>query len=361
MQCLGHKRSASECRTKSKALQQDYKTVVGHNQKSGASRITCPFFEQLDRIMWKDRSAPPPQIKPSLKARYKRLPMITVAEPAPGSEELFSQDPDLLTINHEDLITSTPTDHQEGESILGSQLQDRDGHGEEDESSTGRCTEDGLELIKGAGTMENEILDEPEAGSADHRDKDGGQPGLLPQKSAKKTAEERFAELKNRQRRVALLSDIAEKMLVQGQEDQREAMKRDNGWKEMEERRFRAMMEEGERDRQAIHRNATIMQAAVDALNHMGDIFTGMQDRPMSTPRSQNPRKRVLKQSVTPGRDNSESEHGASSGDLNHEKADPSGSQSLLSTVTPSLTQSGGECRSSKRVRAPKKYFSFGD
>ncbi|KAL8164965.1 UNVERIFIED_CONTAM: hypothetical protein K2H54_020819 [Gekko kuhli] len=138
MQALGHRRSANECRTKSRVLRQDYKTVVGHNQKSGASRITCPYFEQLDRILWKDRSARPPKISPSLKAKYKKIP-ITVVEVAQGSEEMFSSDPDLLTINREDLRTSTPIDHRVhgmGECILGSQLRGMDSGDDEAESSS---------------------------------------------------------------------------------------------------------------------------------------------------------------------------------------------------------------------------------
>ncbi|KAL8190338.1 UNVERIFIED_CONTAM: hypothetical protein K2H54_048705 [Gekko kuhli] len=143
MRTLGHKRSALECRTKPKALRKDYKKVVGHNQKSGVSQITCPFFEQLNRIMWKDCSARPRQIKPSLKARYVKLPMIREAEPALRSEEMFTPDSDLLTINHEDLRTFTPIDHQ------------------------WRCTEGGR-------PMEEKVLEEqdPDLATAAPQDKD---------------------------------------------------------------------------------------------------------------------------------------------------------------------------------------------
>ncbi|KAL8164964.1 UNVERIFIED_CONTAM: hypothetical protein K2H54_020812, partial [Gekko kuhli] len=182
-----------------------------------------------------------------------------------------------------------------------------------------------------------------------------------PRRTAQKSSEERLAELKTRQRRVALLSDIAEKMLVQGQEDHREAIERNNSWKEMEEMRFRAMMDEGERDRKAIERNANIMQAAVDALNRMGDILTGMQERPKNTQRSQQAKKRVAKGSRAQGNLSHGADEGTSKGNVTGDEDTGCGTQSLSSLVTTSMTQSGGDCRSSKRARAPKKYFSFGD
>ncbi|KAL8211725.1 UNVERIFIED_CONTAM: hypothetical protein K2H54_014562 [Gekko kuhli] len=77
--------------------------------------------------MWKDASACPPKINLSMKAKYIEPAMIRETEPAPGSEEMFSPDPDLLTINHDDLRTSTPINHSwKGHSIPNSQPLDID-------------------------------------------------------------------------------------------------------------------------------------------------------------------------------------------------------------------------------------------
>ncbi|KAL8203570.1 UNVERIFIED_CONTAM: hypothetical protein K2H54_056975 [Gekko kuhli] len=191
------------------------------------------------------------------------------------------------------------------------------------------------------------------------------EPEQLPQTTAKQSTEERLAELQTRQHHVALLSDIAEKMLDQGRSDQSEVIEHNDSWKEMEERKFKAMLQEGKCNRQAmqesIQMNATIMKSAVDALNHLGNILTGMQGTPVSTPRSQNTRKRVAKVSGTPGRNSHGSEHGISKGYVIGDKDTTSSSQSLLSTVTPSMPQSGDDCRSSKHARAPKNFFFFDD
>ncbi|XP_048364390.1 uncharacterized protein LOC125439349 isoform X2 [Sphaerodactylus townsendi] len=46
----GHERTAQECRTKTKTMRRDYKKAKD-SSSSGSGRITCPFYEQLDRIL----------------------------------------------------------------------------------------------------------------------------------------------------------------------------------------------------------------------------------------------------------------------------------------------------------------------
>ncbi|XP_042306637.1 uncharacterized protein LOC121921940 [Sceloporus undulatus] len=52
----GHERTPQECRTKTKTLRRDYKKVKENNM-AGKEPMTCPFYDELDRIM---ESALPP-------------------------------------------------------------------------------------------------------------------------------------------------------------------------------------------------------------------------------------------------------------------------------------------------------------
>ncbi|XP_054832460.1 uncharacterized protein LOC129327728 [Eublepharis macularius] len=101
-----------ECRSKTKTMRLDYKKVVAHNSTSGNAPITCPFFRELDSILWGDASVKPKRVARSLDVvSVRRNP----EEPLPvsfGSEELFSHD--LLTIDHCQLRSSSP--FPEGES-----------------------------------------------------------------------------------------------------------------------------------------------------------------------------------------------------------------------------------------------------
>ncbi|KAL8206947.1 UNVERIFIED_CONTAM: hypothetical protein K2H54_037153 [Gekko kuhli] len=93
---------------------------------------------------------------------------------------------------------------------------------------------------------------------------------------------------------------------------------------------------------ESIQINANIMQSAVDALNHVGDILTVMQARPLATPWYQNARKRVDKASGTPGRNSTGSDQGTAMEKGSGDKDSASNSQSLLSKMTPGMPQSVG-------------------
>ncbi|KAL8177416.1 UNVERIFIED_CONTAM: hypothetical protein K2H54_004212 [Gekko kuhli] len=47
----GYQRTALECSTKTKGLHLEYKKVVANNSKSGTSWQTCPYDEELSRIL----------------------------------------------------------------------------------------------------------------------------------------------------------------------------------------------------------------------------------------------------------------------------------------------------------------------
>ncbi|XP_054834805.1 myb/SANT-like DNA-binding domain-containing protein 7 [Eublepharis macularius] len=94
MAARGHKRTALECRTKTKAMRQEYKRVVAHNSKSGNAPTTCPYYAQLHRIFRGDAS-----IRPQRVARSLSLPRADTPRPVQfeGSEELFSHP--MVTLN----------------------------------------------------------------------------------------------------------------------------------------------------------------------------------------------------------------------------------------------------------------------
>lgn len=51
----GHERTAQECRTKTKTMRRDYKKAKDNSSLMGG-HVTCPFYEQLDRILAGDSS-----------------------------------------------------------------------------------------------------------------------------------------------------------------------------------------------------------------------------------------------------------------------------------------------------------------
>lgn len=60
----GHRRSAEECRTKTKGLRLAYKRVLA--DKTGNSLVTCPYYEILDRILKGDPSVKTKRVSQSV-------------------------------------------------------------------------------------------------------------------------------------------------------------------------------------------------------------------------------------------------------------------------------------------------------
>lgn len=107
----GHNRTAVECRTKAKALRLEYKRVVTLNSQTGSNRATCPYFEELHRILRGDASVKPKRVPRSLNALRKPAepegPDPMVQE---GSEQLLTHDLPTVKMenNMEDMHSSTP-------------------------------------------------------------------------------------------------------------------------------------------------------------------------------------------------------------------------------------------------------------
>uniref|UniRef100_A0A8C1LBT1 Myb/SANT-like DNA-binding domain-containing protein n=1 Tax=Cyprinus carpio TaxID=7962 RepID=A0A8C1LBT1_CYPCA len=55
----GYRRSWLQCQRKIKSLRAKYKEVKDWNKLSGRQRITCPFYEELDRILGDKPSVQP--------------------------------------------------------------------------------------------------------------------------------------------------------------------------------------------------------------------------------------------------------------------------------------------------------------
>nr|XP_008103863.1 PREDICTED: uncharacterized protein LOC103278042 [Anolis carolinensis]XP_008103864.1 PREDICTED: uncharacterized protein LOC103278042 [Anolis carolinensis] len=56
MAVRGHRRTAVECRSKTKVMRLEYKRVISHNSRPGSNKVTCPFYKQLHRILRGDAS-----------------------------------------------------------------------------------------------------------------------------------------------------------------------------------------------------------------------------------------------------------------------------------------------------------------
>ncbi|XP_061476729.1 zinc finger protein with KRAB and SCAN domains 8-like [Rhineura floridana] len=112
MASRGHFRTAKECRNKTKVMRGEYRRVVAHNSKSGNSRTTCPYYEQLHRILRGDASVTPLRVSRSLHVRKhndalqpasspKNVTTAT-ASPAPVCPE-SSRLNEMTTVNLSDL------------------------------------------------------------------------------------------------------------------------------------------------------------------------------------------------------------------------------------------------------------------
>ncbi|KAL8219654.1 UNVERIFIED_CONTAM: hypothetical protein K2H54_030169 [Gekko kuhli] len=102
MSVRGHRRSATECCNKTKAMRAEYKRVLLHNNTSGKQRITCPYYNELHNILKGD-----PSVKPRRVADSYQFPLKATAStvtgpedpltPAEGSEELFTIELEPIT------------------------------------------------------------------------------------------------------------------------------------------------------------------------------------------------------------------------------------------------------------------------
>lgn len=84
MATRGHRRTAEECRTKTKRLRLEYRNAVAANKRTGSSRVTCPYYEELARILGGDASAHPSRVVASLRVAEEAQEAAANIPPAEG-------------------------------------------------------------------------------------------------------------------------------------------------------------------------------------------------------------------------------------------------------------------------------------
>ncbi|XP_054839890.1 myb/SANT-like DNA-binding domain-containing protein 7 [Eublepharis macularius] len=203
MALRGHKRSALECRSKTKTMRLEYKKVITHNGRSGNAPITCPYFRELDSILRGDASVRPKRLSRSMVLQVVVENGGNALELQEGSEELFSHE--MRTTEGGLLRTSTPCydvlnlDHPE----MTAPLSDPD------------VTIDGLD-----GSGGNQSLAGSESDRADKENAvpDPGEgPNLRP--DAELSPGTRLANIRSHRRRTAGLYSVAESMMAQSSQE----------------------------------------------------------------------------------------------------------------------------------------------
>ncbi|XP_048345405.1 zinc finger and SCAN domain-containing protein 29-like isoform X2 [Sphaerodactylus townsendi] len=279
MAALGHRRSAVECRTKTKAMRYNYKRVLAHNM-SGNVRASCPFYGELDRILGGVACIRSPRVAKSLNLQVQVNPPSN-QECTPGSEELFSHD--LETIKQEDICHSTPLDSGESSSAWSQDPDEITVKIEEGVPSD--IGETGIQRYQDVGNSTTEQQDQEEQDNIPN--------------AAEVAPERRLSASRNRKRRVSVLSDVARQMLRQSALDaerseqlQKEilveerrrhqetlAKERNRHQQKIleENRRFEALLEEGRLGREAFQhamdRSYNLMFEAVDAIKTMTELM----------------------------------------------------------------------------------------
>ncbi|XP_054841833.1 zinc finger and SCAN domain-containing protein 29-like [Eublepharis macularius] len=269
MAARGHKRTALECRTKTKAMRQEYKRVVAHNSKSGNAPTTCPYYAQLHRIFRGDAS-----IRPQRVARSLSLPRADTPRPVQfeGSEELFSHP--MVTLN---LQSVDVTANDQGAASDQEQLMEAcDG---------GEVGEEDSDL-----TQVDEIPEEHEDGSRQNVVAENQPVETAPKTTAQMSPASRLEKARTRSRRVALLSTVAEKMLSQAEREEnnnakerKQTLTESREWRmqflEAEQRRHEDTMREAQEDRKAFieaqQQNFEGINRAVSALSSLTEILLG--------------------------------------------------------------------------------------
>ncbi|KAL8183318.1 UNVERIFIED_CONTAM: hypothetical protein K2H54_035905 [Gekko kuhli] len=196
MSARGHRRSATECRNKTKAMRAEYKRVLLHNNTSGKQRITCPYYNELHNILKGDPSVKPRRVADSYQFPPKATASIVTAPEAPltpaeGSEELFTIELEPIAPLRDSggPSDSTPEDYAE-------HLQDTD------------CTTLGTPQDYGPSTStpdDGERLSNTAVG-----DKDDVDPGAI---LSEMTPAERLTVIRARKKRVTAVQRVGEQCL----------------------------------------------------------------------------------------------------------------------------------------------------
>ncbi|XP_062978411.1 myb/SANT-like DNA-binding domain-containing protein 7 [Elgaria multicarinata webbii] len=157
MAARGHRRTAVECRSKTKVMRLEYKRVIGHNSRPGSNKVTCPFYKQLHRILRGDASVKPKRVSRSLN--FKRGPRQGAVADPPSSEEHLSHE-DLPMINIGEYLKEESPDNT-GDGMVSS-------NGAEEEMAE----TDGINIIQ---------VDEEASNEGSGRDLDSQRPQVSPE------------------------------------------------------------------------------------------------------------------------------------------------------------------------------------
>ncbi|XP_054857572.1 zinc finger and SCAN domain-containing protein 20-like [Eublepharis macularius] len=280
MATRGHRRSALECRSKTKTMRLEYKKVVAHNSRSGNAPITCPYYKELESILRGDAN-----VKPKRLARSTVLQVMGQIRTEPVDiqerlEELFSHD--LETINAEDLRSSSPC--QTGDSTNQTDDNQYVLEGDLDATTDG--------LGKNA-----ETEDRFRSVQENWQDKENSPPSPRPAADRTPTTTiaefspgTRLANIRRRKRGCSGISNAVDKLMTQSSEEHREEMaqrrkeqEETRKWREEERRRHAEFMEENRQERRMFQESWTehleVMRVAVGTLKTLGEAIL-MQRQP---------------------------------------------------------------------------------
>ncbi|KAL8203435.1 UNVERIFIED_CONTAM: hypothetical protein K2H54_054000 [Gekko kuhli] len=217
-----------------------YKKVVALNASSGHNAVTCPFYEELDRILGKSRDIYPEAGILQTRPRGQRESQT----PTPSSEEASLE---MFSEGSQDNAQPQPSTS----SHAGSEAQDTTRPGTPDADDVPPVAQP-----SGHGTEETPVGADCEAEEPlENQDRD---PEQLPLDvyMADLTAGERSALTKARKKRVSALQSVGELLAAQAREEHREAMRED-------QRNFQQFLTEMRSARQAEEDAWGVMLAAM--------------------------------------------------------------------------------------------------
>lgn len=94
----GHRRTWLQRQRKVKSLKAKFKEAKDSNQRSGRGRITCPFYEELDRILGDRPSVQPLELLDSSVAVAEEEPQTPESETSSAGSHDTHVDTGKLTI-----------------------------------------------------------------------------------------------------------------------------------------------------------------------------------------------------------------------------------------------------------------------
>ncbi|XP_054830382.1 myb/SANT-like DNA-binding domain-containing protein 7 [Eublepharis macularius] len=281
MATRGHRKSALECRSKTKTMRLEYKKVVAHNGRSGNAPISCPFYRELESILRGDASVHPKRLARSMVLQVVGQVRNEPVELQVGSEELFSHD--LVAVNAGDLRISSPCHSDIVDAI------DEISYCEADMDST----PDGL--LEEDAEEHNSLISDPCCG------KENNPPCQQPESTAQDKSSPpvpaealspgtQLANIRGRRRRTHAINDAADKFLSQAFEEHREEMAlrqkeqlEMRKWREEESSRQLLFLEETRQERRMFQeswsQNIDVMRAAVGTLQTLGEAIMRQQSK----------------------------------------------------------------------------------